>query len=81
MEIVLKIDSPQKGNKFVEHIGGKIVTLQIIDIKEESGDTQGNTDFLKELESAQKKLKGKILKYDRPFDPAVAESDWEIYKS
>ena len=81
MEIVLKVDSPQKGARFIEHIGGKIVTLQIMDVTEAPMDTQGNGDFLQELESAQKKLKGKVLKYDHPFEPAVPESDWEVYKS
>lgn len=81
MEIVLKVDSPQKGARFIEHIGGKIVTFQIMDVAESLMDTQGNADFLKQLESAQKKLKGKVLKYDQPFEPAVPESDWEVYRS
>ena len=81
MEIVLKVDSPQKGARFIEHIGGKIVIFQIIDVVESLVDTQENTDFIKQLESAQKKLKGKVLKYDQPFESAVPESDWEVYRS
>jgi prevent-host-death family protein len=33
-----------------------------------------------EIEAARKRLKGSLVKYERPFDPAADPADWEANK-
>jgi prevent-host-death family protein len=32
----------------------------------------------KDVEAARARLRGSVLKYDRPFDPAVDPGEWEV---
>ena len=80
MNVTLKVDSPQKGKKFITSIGGQTITFQIVDIINESPPKKSKENLLKEMETIRAELKSDNFFYIDPTEPAIPENDWEIYK-
>ena len=74
MEAIKKITSIQNNTlviKGLDSINNKEVEVIILPLAENNKTADSNAGY---------SMRGKLLKYESPFEPAIPEEDWEVLK-
>ncbi len=74
MEAIKKITSVQNNTLIIQgldSINNKEVEVIILPLTNNEKDPKASTEYA---------LRGKLLKYEDPFEPAIPEEDWEVLK-